>query len=85
MVHLVLELKWGLVDEDARAEVLLGGSLVFAGGLLEDLFHLAEVVVAGALVAVDFVLELRLGGGCGDASQEEEEVGAVIVSIGLYN
>ena len=56
MVHLVLELEGGLVDEDARAEVLLGGGLVFAGGLLEDLFNLAEVVVAGALVAVDFIL-----------------------------
>jgi hypothetical protein len=75
LVHLVLELKGSLVDEDACAEVFLGGGLVFAGDLLEDLFYLAEVVVAGVLVAVDFVLELRLGGGCGDASQEEEEVG----------
>lgn len=70
-----------MVDEDTGAEVLLGGGLVFASDLLEDLFDLGEVFVAGVLVAVDFVLELRLGGGCGDASHEEEEVGAVMVSI----
>ena len=57
---MVLELEGGLVDEDAGAEVLLGGGLVFAGDLLEDLFDLGEVVVAGVLVAVDFVLKLRL-------------------------
>jgi hypothetical protein len=53
---LVLELKRGLVNENAGAEVLLGGGFLFAGCLLEDLFDLLEVGLAGALVSVDFIL-----------------------------
>jgi hypothetical protein len=59
---LVLELKRSLVNENTCSEVLLCRGLVLAGCLLENLFHLGKVFAAGVLVAVDFVLELRLGG-----------------------
>jgi hypothetical protein len=53
---LVLELKGGLVNEDAGAEILLGGGFLLAGCLLENLLDLLEVGFAGVLVAVDFIL-----------------------------
>jgi hypothetical protein len=53
---LVLELKRGLVNEDTGTEVLLGGCFLFAGCLLENVFDLLEVGLAGALVSVDFIL-----------------------------
>jgi len=53
---LVLELKRSLVNEDTGAKVLLGRGFLLAGCLLENLFDLLEVGLAGTLVSVDFIL-----------------------------
>jgi hypothetical protein len=62
LVDLILKLKGSLVNKDTCSEVLLGRGLVFAGCLLKDLLDLTEVIVTGALMAVDLILKLRLGG-----------------------